>query len=688
MTYRDRLIEYLARLVADGFITEAQALQYIRDYDAGELDEFELPLAPDELPVEDDATEEIIAALILLLGRNEVQIAAIPVQVQVAIINQVQDEFERVVRGLASRYSTGLMSLPTWQAEMMSAMRQHTAQQMMVGSRSTVLTPGQLARLDEIMRGEAAFLSRFADQIAAQGIEGALLSEAQIANRAVLYGGVGRGEAFRWSESVGVQSGYVIDYISRDDIRTCLLPNQRVLTQRGWIEIKNIQIGEMVLTGSGCYSPVVDVWTKKTTKVVELQTGYGFLRVTEDHPILIERQGQMTWCEAGNVDSGDIVFFHKDMQPSKIAVSGDGTFRQSLDVKTSIQRTPSFGSIPFFYFWVIVPIITIGFYQKIQCWQKKIKNIFTNCVFLDKFYFPKLKGVTNSALQSTFVGSSAEFSVAMEAAKPSRFRLIFKRSQAKSFAALLAGFYDRWSTTFFRAIMSGFCTLPRKDPAASFASQICSLGTTASSRASIVSVGSRAGNLKFFFANIAYFCNTTSFIATLGRAMLLPFVAIALSLEHLTAYGTLNYRRRYGIVFPSKNGSAGRTSIILPNRMGNTELALSSVATINTGQNGIIHDLIIPHHVISCNIKHNILNTKTLVLDTEVYDLTLRDEHTFYAENILVHNCSACISAQMSGPYLPSQGPMPGQICYGRSRCRCYRRLRYDPVTYRLLGGT
>ena len=217
MTYRDRLIDYLSRLVADGVITEAEAARIIRDYDAGEVEEFELPLAPDELPEADDNTAEIIAALLLLLNRSE--IASIPQQAQLATINQVQDEFERIVRGLASRYSTGLMSLPTWQAEMLMAMRQHTAQQMMVGSRRTGLSPSQLTRLDEIMRSEGAFLSRFADQIAAQGLTGALMSEAQIANRATLYGGVGRGEAFRWAE--GTQTGYIVDYISRDDYRTC-----------------------------------------------------------------------------------------------------------------------------------------------------------------------------------------------------------------------------------------------------------------------------------------------------------------------------------------------------------------------------------------------------------------------------------------------------------------------------------
>ena len=45
--------------------------------------------------------------------------------------------------------------------------------------------------------------------------------------------------------------------------------------------------------------------------------------------------------------------------------------------------------------------------------------------------------------------------------------------------------------------------------------------------------------------------------------------------------------------------------------------------------------------------------------------------------------CSPCHEAQ--GYYLPGEGPMPGQVCQGRSRCRCKRRLRYRPDIYESL---
>ena len=50
--------------------------------------------------------------------------------------------------------------------------------------------------------------------------------------------------------------------------------------------------------------------------------------------------------------------------------------------------------------------------------------------------------------------------------------------------------------------------------------------------------------------------------------------------------------------------------------------------------------------------------------------------------------CPACRDAGANGPYLPNEGPMPGQVCYARGRCRCERRRRYAPEEYARLMGT
>lgn len=49
--------------------------------------------------------------------------------------------------------------------------------------------------------------------------------------------------------------------------------------------------------------------------------------------------------------------------------------------------------------------------------------------------------------------------------------------------------------------------------------------------------------------------------------------------------------------------------------------------------------------------------------------------------------CSPCIEAEAEGPYLPGEGPMPGVVCLGKSRCRCVRNTYYDPEKYAALTG-
>lgn len=44
--------------------------------------------------------------------------------------------------------------------------------------------------------------------------------------------------------------------------------------------------------------------------------------------------------------------------------------------------------------------------------------------------------------------------------------------------------------------------------------------------------------------------------------------------------------------------------------------------------------------------------------------------------------CSPCHDAGRGGPYLPGEGPMPGDVCLGRGKCRCRREVRYDMAAY------
>lgn len=44
--------------------------------------------------------------------------------------------------------------------------------------------------------------------------------------------------------------------------------------------------------------------------------------------------------------------------------------------------------------------------------------------------------------------------------------------------------------------------------------------------------------------------------------------------------------------------------------------------------------------------------------------------------------CSPCSAAAAGSPYLPGNGPMPGDVCLGGGACRCWRELVFDPDAY------
>jgi len=215
---RDRFIEYLARLVGDSLISESQAVGFLEDYDAGEIDQLDLPVAPGD--IEDDPDWEVVALLLLLLLKGQ-PFPASTTRAFAKTVDMLQDEFEDKVVNLARKYASRTIPVSVWQEEMYDAVQTHTAQQTMLGGGSTAVTPAQKQRFDDIMDEEEAFLSRFADRIAAGPLTGKQLSEAQIAARSSQYSGTGRGEAFRASEAMDSLIGWVADYITREDKYIC-----------------------------------------------------------------------------------------------------------------------------------------------------------------------------------------------------------------------------------------------------------------------------------------------------------------------------------------------------------------------------------------------------------------------------------------------------------------------------------
>lgn len=223
---RDEFVDLLARLVADGALSEEGAADLIRRFDAGELDDWDMPLPLQEaIRRPDDALAALALAVLLgVLPRRQLRRFSPIVGRELA--NNVQDVFVAQARLLARKLSSGQIRLADWQQDMARAVEINVRQQMLLATGRERLTARQTERLAGTVQEQTGYLSRFADEIALRAGTDKPLSEAYIANRAQQYGGVGRGEFFESTEEAmqdagELGTGYVVDYISQDDPATC-----------------------------------------------------------------------------------------------------------------------------------------------------------------------------------------------------------------------------------------------------------------------------------------------------------------------------------------------------------------------------------------------------------------------------------------------------------------------------------
>ena len=204
---REAFLQFLARSVTDGLLSEDDAVGLLRQFDAGTLAlGAGLPLTPSETNSGDPLAAALAVLAALALGGEAAREA-------------LRDRYEVEVQVLAERLARGEMTLAEWQAAMSAAVRTHLYAQALAGGDGS-LTAEERAAVAAAAALQMAYLSRYADALAAALLLGGALTADYLANRALLYAGAGWSWWFRTSEREG-QRGIVYDYISRDDDRTC-----------------------------------------------------------------------------------------------------------------------------------------------------------------------------------------------------------------------------------------------------------------------------------------------------------------------------------------------------------------------------------------------------------------------------------------------------------------------------------
>lgn len=87
----------------------------------------------------------------------------------------------------------------------------------------------------------------------------------------------------------------------------CVVAGTQVRTITGMQDIESLQINDLVLTHRNRYMPITDTMNRMADELLEIKTANRTVKVTPNHPILIQRNGHQEWIPAGDLAEGDTV---------------------------------------------------------------------------------------------------------------------------------------------------------------------------------------------------------------------------------------------------------------------------------------------------------------------------------------------------------------------------------------------
>ena len=227
---RAELVNLLAELVLRQVINEDDARALLAQFERGEWIDLPLPIAEAVTPV---TTRDGMTAWVVLLTSLGAAIGAqvasqIPTSTARTLTeaqgrnlrDRLRAEFDAEMRRLAGRVANGA-SVGTWQADMSNTVRRYMLAQASAGV-GRPLTQAEIQALQGRIQEQTQYVYRYAADIAARRQTGTPYQVGYLQNRSTQYGGAGWGLYFEAQETgYGAQEGWVVDYISRDDDRTC-----------------------------------------------------------------------------------------------------------------------------------------------------------------------------------------------------------------------------------------------------------------------------------------------------------------------------------------------------------------------------------------------------------------------------------------------------------------------------------
>jgi hypothetical protein len=441
------------------------------------------------------------------------------------------------------------------------------------------------------------------------------------------------------------------EFTTAGDDRVCFPEFIKVATNKGDKNINKIKKGDKVLTPNGI-EEVIDIMERNYIgDMVALHFENDFLFCTSEHPIWSVDRNQ--WIFAKDIRLYEFV---QSIGNTKIQVLGIVNF--GFSKMDNIPFIFIKGNISLFVFNRIMPKQTIDFNSNFKLGQGEVYQISSNFMFLNITQMQSIEGKSHFCLDGSFTFGG---SVATSTTKDN----LTQRSFAKIFTTIGTCFKDWWSSAYFRTKMSinssfNIFTFMQKWFSTSF-TQFCSTVTMlflALKRTIIIPISNRCFNSKFFStSNTNFFSkiSSESFIAITRAKM----STICRWYKHFTTLCAVTWRNCFSIFCITfvRTKSMTQFWVIICSSMKRFITMITDKCiyfsfrfrrTFNRTKltfSGSSLELF--STMITGNYRHksfDVFNSasKYTKKKLKVYDITVKKEHCFYANKILVHNCPKC----------------------------------------------
>jgi very-short-patch-repair endonuclease len=108
-----------------------------------------------------------------------------------------------------------------------------------------------------------------------------------------------------------------VEVLTAGDSFVCVMGySSKILTENGLKNIRDIQVGDLVLTHRDRYKKVIKIWCRKTDEEIiniSLKGMYNrnerMVSVTSNHPMLVNRKGYSLWVKAGELKQDDSIYY-------------------------------------------------------------------------------------------------------------------------------------------------------------------------------------------------------------------------------------------------------------------------------------------------------------------------------------------------------------------------------------------